>query len=80
MKRGDVLYPKINRSVVRNNAYPRSNFSIRERHNERKNKVYSNPDIIMDRSHMNIHFKACNTTYTQAFDKLLAEKQLTHVG
>ena len=66
--------------MVRNNAYPRSNFSIRERHNERKNKVYSNPDIIMERSHLNIHCKACDSTYTQAFDTLLADKTISTRG
>jgi len=62
---------KIDRTVVRNKAYPRNNFSIRERHNERKNEVYSNPDIVQDRSHLNIRFKGCNGTYTQAFEQLL---------
>ena len=64
---------KVDRTVVRNHAYPRSNFSIRERHNERKNEIYSNPDIVQERSHLNIRFKGCDDTYAQAFDRLLEE-------
>lgn len=32
---------KVDRTVVRNHAYPRSNFSIRERHNERNQVMFS---------------------------------------
>lgn len=71
---------KIDRTVVRNKAYPRNNFSIRERHNERKNEVYSNPDIVQDRSHLNIRFKGCDGTYTQVFDKLLEEGTISTRG
>jgi hypothetical protein len=65
---------------VRNHGYPRNNFSIRERHNERKNEIYSNPDIVKDRSHLNIRYKSCNETYTQAFDKLLEERKISTRG
>lgn len=65
---------------MRNNAYPRDNFSIRERHNERKNEIYSNPDIVKERSHLNIHFKGCEDTYTQAFDKLRVERAISTRG
>ena len=60
-------------TVVRNSSYQRSNFSLRERHNERKNEEYANPDIIKERSHLNIHYKRCEGTYLQAFDKLMEE-------
>lgn len=65
---------------MRNKAYPRNNFSIRERHNERKNEIYSNPDIVQDRSHLNISFKSCDSTYTQAFEKLLVEGTISTRG
>ncbi len=71
---------KVDRTVVRNHAYPRSNFSIRERHNERKNEIYSNPDIVQERSHLNISFKSCDNTYTQVFDKLLEEGTISTRG
>ena len=65
---------------MRNKAYPRNNFSIRERHNERKNEVYSNPDIVQDRSNLNIRYKGCDGTYTQAFDKLLEKGTISTRG
>ena len=46
---------------------------MEDRHNERKNSDYRNQDIIAERSGLNVHFKYCGTTYTQAFDKLLAD-------
>ena len=71
---------KVDRTVVPNQAYPRSNFSIRERHNERKNEIYSNPDIVQERSDLNIRFKSCEGTYTQEFDKLLEEGTISTRG
>ena len=65
---------------MRNKAYPRNNFSIRERHNERKNEVYSNPDIVQDRSYLNIRYKGCDATYTQAFDLLLEDGTISTRG
>ena len=61
----------MNRCVVRNQAYRCGEFSIRERHNERKNMDYQNPDIILDRSHLNVHFKSCDGTYEQEFNRLV---------
>ena len=58
---------KTDRCVVRNQAYRRAEISIRERHNERKNMDYQNPDIITERSHLNVHLcalwwiRACKT-------------------
>jgi len=62
---------KIDRSIVRNEAYQKKSVSIRERHNERKNQGYSNPDIVTDRSHLNVHFKTCEGSYIETFDKML---------
>ncbi|WP_020073536.1 plasmid recombination protein [Faecalispora sporosphaeroides] len=62
---------KVDRSIVRNEAYQKKSVSIRERHNERKNQGYSNPDIVTDRSYLNVHFKTCEVSYAQAFDKML---------
>ena len=67
-------------TVVRNSSYQRSNFSLRERHNERKNEEYANCDIVRERSHLNIHFKRCDGTYTQAFDKLIEDGVISTRG
>ena len=32
---------------------------------------YQNPDIILDRSHLNVHFKSCESTYEQEFNRLV---------
>jgi len=63
---------KVNRCVVRNQAYSKSSFSIRERHNERENESYGNGDILLERSHLNVHFKSCDAeTYEQAFNRMV---------
>lgn len=71
---------KINRSVVRNNAYSRSGISIRERHNERKNECYANEDITLERSHLSVYFKKCESTYIEYFDKLVEDKIISTRG
>jgi len=63
---------KTNRTVVRNEAYHRGSLNVRERHNERKNENYFNADIIPERANLNVHFKKCEETYEQTFDKLLS--------
>lgn len=68
------------RCVVRNQPYQRSSLSIRERHNERKNESYGNGDIDLSRAHLNVHFKQCEGTYTEAFDKLVANDVISLRG
>lgn len=57
-------------SVVRNNSYERSNFALRQRHNERENASYSNPDIVPERSYLNVHFKQSGDSYCKVFDQM----------
>lgn len=71
---------KIDRTVVRNQAYRKQGISIRERHNERKNTHYCNPDIVQERSSLNIHFKQCEGTYAQKFDKMVADGTISTRG
>ena len=65
---------------MRNAAYTRSSCGIRERHNERKNECYSNADIQLERSPLNVHFRQCEGTYEQAFDKLLSDGLISTRG
>jgi len=60
-------------TVVRNQAYTRGSCGVRERHNERKNECYSNADIQLERSPMNVYYKKPETTYEQAFDRLVGD-------
>ena len=69
-----------NRSVVRNQAYKRGSLNKRERHNERKNADYMNPDIIPERAPYNVHFKRCEGGYEQTFDKMVADGTVSTRG
>jgi len=71
---------KIDRSVVRNAAYRKTEFSIRERHNERQNESYYNGDIMLDRAHLNVHFKKCDTTYEQMFSRMVDDGKISLRG
>ena len=52
---------------MRNERYRKNAISVRERHNERKNEVYSNPDVLLEYSRNNVTFKACEAaTYFTA--------------
>ncbi|MCL2408315.1 MAG: plasmid recombination protein [Oscillospiraceae bacterium] len=71
---------KVDRSVVRNAAYRKGEFSIRERHNERQNESYFNGDIMLDRAHLNVHFKKCDTTYEQEFNRMVEDGTISLRG
>ena len=59
---------------MRNERYRKNAVSVRERHNERKNEVYSNPDVLLEYSRNNVTFKACEAaTYAQQFDRMVEE-------
>lgn len=59
---------------MRNERYRKNAISVRERHNERKNEVYSNPDVLLEHSHNNVTFKTCDAlTYAQKFDQMVTD-------
>ena len=59
---------------MRNERYRKNAISVRERHNERKNEVYSNPDVLLEYSRNNVIFKACEAaTYAQQFDRMVED-------
>lgn len=66
--------------VVRNAAYRRSGVALRQRHNERQNSGYANSDVELERSHLNVHFKKCDGSYTEAFDQLVADGTISTRG
>ncbi|MCD7947890.1 MAG: plasmid recombination protein [Oscillospiraceae bacterium] len=72
--------PKTDRCVVRNQAYRRGEFNLRERHNERKNEHYGNGDILPERTHLNVQFKSCDGTYEREFNRLVEEKVISLRG
>lgn len=62
---------KTDRCVVRNKAYRKAGLGIRERHNERKNSGYSNTDIDRERAALNVHFKRCEGSYAEVFERMV---------
>ena len=72
--------PKTDRYVVRNQAYPKSGFSIRQRHNERENDSYGNGDILPERSCLNVHYKTCAGTYEQEFNRMVGDGAISLRG
>jgi hypothetical protein len=78
---------KVNMTVVRNAAYSKRGFNVRERHNERKNECYGNGDIDLSRADLNVHFlqRICNLdgqpfTYEQIFNAMLAGGEISTHG
>jgi len=93
LQQGGVLFErmvsiatKIDRTVVRNQAYRAGEFNVRERHNERKNENYHNGDIDPSRADLNIHFRRALAsdgspeTYEQTFKRLLDEGVIVKRG
>ena len=65
---------KTNFTVARVVTHNRAGVGKCERHNERKNENYGNMNVILERTPMNVHFKACGElTYNETLDKLVAD-------
>ncbi len=71
---------KTDRCVVRNQAYTREKVGNMERHNERKNEHYGNCDVDLSRTGLNVHFKDCEASYLQTFDRLLTDGVISTKG
>ena len=71
----------VDRTIVRNHDLkaPGDVAKIQE-HNEREKTRYSNQDIVPERTAMNVHFKAPNTSYTEMFDRMEQEKVISTRG
>ena len=64
-------------AIIRNENHKMSAVPLMERHNERKNKNYSNKDIDCSRSHLNYHLKEIQSpTYQQEFERIRTRQQL----
>ena len=60
-------------AIIRNEKYKRENLKGIYRHNERRNKNYSNKNINKELSHLNYSLKECEHSYEKEFD-LIKEK------
>ena len=66
LQKGNILDKnKTNYSVARVETYTKTSITKAERHNERKNKSYSNMNVDLEQTSNNIHYKRCETTYNE---------------
>ena len=61
---------KINRTFVRNRSLKNKDITNTQKHNERENEIYQNPDIVKEHSKYNINFKSPNGSYQQVFEEM----------
>lgn len=71
---------KTNYSVARVETYTKTSITKAERHNERKNKSYSNMNVDLTQTHNNIHYKRCETTYNEKLKEMLDSGQVSLRG
>lgn len=71
---------KTNYSVARVETYTKTSITKAERHNERKNKSYSNMNVDLTKSINNIHYKRCETTYNERLKQMLDSGQVSLRG
>ena len=63
-------------AIIRNQKYKRENLKGIFRHNERKNKNYSNKNIDKERSHLNYSLKDPKYSYEKEFERIRKEYNL----
>ena len=71
---------KTNYSVARVETYTKTSITKAERHNERKNKSYSNMNVDLEQTPNNIHYKKCETTYNEKLKELVDNGQVSLRG
>ena len=60
----------IDRTSARNRDLCATDIADAQAHNEREKKIYSNPDIVPEQTHRNIHFKQPTCSYTEMFEQM----------
>ena len=67
-RKGNILEKTktTNYSVARVETYTKTSITKAERHNERKNKSYSNMNVDLEQTPNNIHYKRCETKIGRA--------------
>ena len=76
MPRGDG----VDRTVVRNTNLSQTQITNTQRHNERTKESYRNPDIVPERSPLNIHFKTPTGSYEEMFADMVEQKIISTRG
>ena len=70
----------INRVSVRNVNLTATQINNTQRHNEREKESYTNPDIVPERTKLNVHFKQPTNKYSSMFSKMEEEKIISTRG
>lgn len=70
----------VNRTTVRNANLTRSQIENAQHHNEREKRTYVNQDIILERTPMNVHYKAPNGDYDEMFEAMKEAKIISTRG
>ena len=70
----------IDRTSVRNVNLTKTQISNTQRHNEREKDAYTNPDIVPERTALNIHFKQPSGGYAEMFAQMEADKVISTRG
>ena len=70
----------IHRTFVRNRNLKTANISKTEKHDERENESYSNPDIVPERTKYNVHFKNPTGSYEDMFKQMEQENTISTRG
>ena len=71
---------KTNYSVARVQTYTRASIQKAERHNERKNKSYSNMNVDLTQTSNNVYYKRCKKTYNQRLKEMIESGYLSLRG
>ena len=70
----------IHRTFVRNRNLKETDIANAQRHNERENESYNNPDVILERTKYNVHFKTPTGSYAEMFKQMEQEKTISTRG
>ena len=71
---------KTNYSVARVETYTRASIVKAERHNERKNKSYSNMNVDLTQTSKNVHYKKCKNTYNEKLKEMIDDGEISLRG
>ena len=70
----------IDRTSARNVDVPDKDIGNTQKHNEREKDSYRNPDIVPERTPLNIYFKAPTASYTEMFRQMEQDKIISTRG
>ncbi len=71
---------KTNYSVARVETYTRASVVKAERHNERKNKTYSNMNVDLTQTSKNVHYRKCKNTYNERLKEMIDNGEISLRG